>query len=59
MALKRDVIAISVAILALAGAALLLLWLQRDQPVERAVVEALAGPQPASNPPAAAPDRER
>jgi len=49
--LKRDVIALGVAILALVAAGLLLVWLQRDQPAAPAVVEALAGPQPASKPP--------
>jgi hypothetical protein len=45
---KPDAVALAVAILALAAAALLLLWLQRDEPAGPAVVEALAGPQPAS-----------
>jgi hypothetical protein len=48
---KPDAVAMAVAILALAAAGLLLLWLQRDQPPDRALVEALAGPQAASKPP--------
>jgi hypothetical protein len=49
--MKRDVIVMSVAILALAAAALLLVWLQPDESAGRAMVEALAGPQPTSKPP--------
>jgi hypothetical protein len=51
---KPDAVALAVAILALAAAGLLLVWLQRDQPADRAVIEALAGPQSASQPPPSA-----
>ena len=50
--MKRDGIVIGAVVLALAVAGLLVLWLQRDEPPDRAVVEALAGPQPASASPA-------
>lgn len=50
--MKPDAIVMGVVILALAAAGLLAVWLQRADPVERAVVEALAGPQPVSAPPA-------
>jgi len=50
--MKRDAIVIGVVILGLAAVALLVLSLQQDEPPQRAVVEALAGPQPTSEPPA-------
>jgi hypothetical protein len=50
--MKRDAAVIGVVILALAAAGLLLAWLQQDESPQREVVEALAGPQPASEPPA-------
>ena len=50
--MKRDAAVIGVVILALAATGLLVHWLQQDEPPQRAVVEALAGPQPASEPPA-------
>jgi hypothetical protein len=50
--MKPELIAVAVAILAI-SAGVLLLWPQKiDAPQGAAVVEALAGPQPASEPPA-------
>ena len=46
--MKRDAAVIGVVILALAAAGLLVLWLEQDEPPQRAVVEALAGPQPSA-----------
>jgi hypothetical protein len=51
-AINRDAIVIGIVLLALAATALLVLWLQQDEPPQRPVVEALAGPQPEYRPPA-------
>jgi hypothetical protein len=49
--MKPELVAVAVMILTLA-AGVLLLWPRADQPLRQPVVEALAGPQPASAPPA-------
>ena len=49
--MKPDAIVIG-AVLVAVTAALLVIWLQRDDPLDRAIVQGLAGPQPASTPPA-------
>jgi hypothetical protein len=48
--MKPEVILIGIVLLALAAAGLFVVWLHRAEPLQRAVVEALAGPQPASKP---------
>jgi hypothetical protein len=55
--MKRDGIVIGAVVLVLAAGGLLALWLQRDEPAQRPVVEALGGPQPAWKPPARAAQR--
>jgi hypothetical protein len=58
--MKQDAIVMGVVLLALACAALLVIWLQEDDLPDRRVVEALAGPQGASAPPGkATPKHER
>ena len=50
--MKPDAIVIGVVILAVAATALFVLWLQSEDARERLIVQGLAGPQPASAPPA-------
>lgn len=50
--MKPDAIVIGAVLVAVTAAALLVIWLQRDDPLDRAIVQGLAGPQPASAPPA-------
>jgi OOP family OmpA-OmpF porin len=57
--MKPDAIVIGAVVLAVSATALFVLWLQSEDPVNRAIVQGLAGPQPASAPPAApAPRKE-
>jgi hypothetical protein len=55
--MKREAMVIAVVLLALAGAALLVIWLHDDEILDRQVVEALAGPQAPSAPPAVVPQK--
>lgn len=50
--MKPDAIAIGAVLIAVAATALLVIWLQRDDTLDRAMIQGLAGPQPASAPPA-------
>lgn len=50
--MKPDAIVIGAVLIAVAATALLVIWLQRDDTLDRAMVQGLAGPQPASAPPA-------
>jgi OOP family OmpA-OmpF porin len=50
--MKPDAMVIGAVLVAVAAAALFVIWLQEDDPLERDMVQGLAGPQPASPPPA-------
>jgi len=50
--MKPDAIVIGAVLVAVVAAALLVIWLQQDDALDRSVVQGLAGPQPASAPPA-------
>jgi len=50
--MKPDAIVIGAVLIAVAATALLVIWLQRDDTLDRAMIQGLAGPQPASAPPA-------
>ena len=53
--MKPDAIVIGAVLVAVAAAALFVMWLQSDDPLDRGLVQGLAGPQPAAPPPAAIP----
>ena len=50
--MKPDAIVIGAVLVAVAAAALFVIWLQSDDPLDRGLVQGLAGPQPATAPPA-------
>jgi OOP family OmpA-OmpF porin len=52
--MKPDAIVVGAVLVAVAATALLVMWLQSDDPLDRGMVQGLAGPQPASAPPAIA-----
>jgi OmpA-OmpF porin, OOP family len=52
--MKPDAIVIGAVLVTVAATALFVMWLQSDNALDRSMVQALAGPQPASAPPAIA-----